>query len=140
MKAITREWLDRAVDDLHAAELLLAEESLTNMVAFHAQQVVEKSFKAILEEHDEVLVRTHSLTRLYKLVQPFHDFISPEKMDMLDRLESVYTEARYPNELGSLPSGKPTSTQAYNLLAFTRQLHERIVNLLKEENNEDEIE
>jgi hypothetical protein len=53
---------------------------------------------------------------LYKLIQPFHDFISPEKMDMLDRLESVYTEARYPNELGLLPSGKPTSTQAYNLL------------------------
>ncbi len=139
MKAITREWLDRAGDDLRAAELLLSQASLTNMVAFHAQQVVEKSFKAILEEYGETLVRTHSLTRLYKLIQPFYDFVPAEEMDMLDRLETVYTEARYPNELGLLPSGKPTSTQAYDLLAFARQLHEVIVALLQE-NSEDKIE
>lgn len=50
MKAITREWLDRAEDDLSAAELLLTRPVLTNMVAFHAQQTVEKILKAVLEE------------------------------------------------------------------------------------------
>ena len=43
MKAITREWLARAEDDLAAARLLLAQEDLTNVVAFHAQQAVEKT-------------------------------------------------------------------------------------------------
>lgn len=52
MKAITGEWLERAKDDLYAAEILLQHPELTNMVAFHAQQVVEKSLKAILEEAD----------------------------------------------------------------------------------------
>jgi HEPN domain-containing protein len=42
MKAITHEWLNRAEDDLLAAKLLLAQPELTNMVAFHAQQSVEK--------------------------------------------------------------------------------------------------
>jgi len=43
MKAITREWLDRAGEDLKTAELLLTQPELTNMVAFHTQQTVEKT-------------------------------------------------------------------------------------------------
>lgn len=50
MKAITREWLARAADDLAAARLLLTQENLTNVVAFHAQQTVEKILKAAIEE------------------------------------------------------------------------------------------
>ena len=47
MKAITREWLDRASDDLAAARLLLSQEDLTNVVAFHAQQAeVFQQFQA----------------------------------------------------------------------------------------------
>lgn len=45
MKAITSEWLARALDDLLAAEVLLTQPELTNMVAFHAQQTVEKPSK-----------------------------------------------------------------------------------------------
>ncbi len=50
MKAITLEWLARAREDLGAAELLLTHPDLMNMVAFHAQQTVEKTMKALLEE------------------------------------------------------------------------------------------
>ena len=69
MRAITREWLACAADDLAAARVLLAQEDLTNMAAFHAQQAVEKAFKAVIEEMHLDLVRTHSLTRLYELVR-----------------------------------------------------------------------
>jgi HEPN domain-containing protein len=44
MKAITQEWLDRALDDLNSIEQLLKTEHLTNVVAFHAQQAVESRY------------------------------------------------------------------------------------------------
>lgn len=47
MKPTTHEWLIRAADDLSAAQVLLFRPDLTNMVAFHAQQTVEKAFKAV---------------------------------------------------------------------------------------------
>ena len=113
MKATTAEWLARAADDLKAAEVLIAQPELTNIVAFHAQQAVEKALKAAIEEQDLGLVKTHSLTRLYEIVKHFYPMISDE--DMLERLEAVYVEARYPGNLGLLPYGKPDKEEA---LAF----------------------
>ena len=52
MKATTAEWIARAADDLKAAEGLIAQPELTNIVAFHAQQAVEKALKAAIEEQD----------------------------------------------------------------------------------------
>lgn len=120
MKAITSEWLARALDDLLAAEVLLTQPELTNMVAFHAQQTVEKTLKAVLEESEIAAVRTHSLTRLYNLIEP-HISISVDQ-DMLDRLEAVYTQSRYPGEMGLLPSGKPSQSEAQAFFSFAHQL------------------
>ena len=50
MKPITHEWFTRATDDLATAQVLLSHEHLTNMVAFHAQQGVEKALKAVYIE------------------------------------------------------------------------------------------
>lgn len=50
MKPVTREWLNRAKDDLDVIDEIIGHQHLTNMVAFHAQQAVEKIFKAIVEE------------------------------------------------------------------------------------------
>ena len=49
MKLITKEWLERAVDDLQAIAALIIQEELTNIVAFHAQQAVEKVFTLVNE-------------------------------------------------------------------------------------------
>jgi len=124
MKAITREWLDRAKDDLLAADLLLSQPELTNMVAFHAQQAVEKSLKASLEEADIATVKTHSLARLYSLLKP-HLSLSFNQ-DMLDRLDAVYIESRYPGEMGLLPYGKPTQKEAKQFYDFAQQFYEQI--------------
>lgn len=116
MKATTAEWLARAADDLKAAEVLLAQPELTNIVAFHAQQAVEKALKATTEELDLGLMKTHSLTRLYEIVKPFRPVISD--VDMLDRLEAVYVEARYPGDLGLLPYGKPDRDEVAEFYSF----------------------
>ncbi|MBK7897659.1 MAG: HEPN domain-containing protein [Candidatus Promineifilaceae bacterium] len=124
MKAITREWLARAKEDLLAAEILLAQPELTNMVAFHAQQTVEKTLKAVLEESAIATVRTHSLTRLYSLVEPHISM--PVNQDMLDRLEAVYIQSRYPGEMGLLPHGKPSQDEAKQFYSFAQQLFQEI--------------
>ncbi len=130
MKPITHEWLARATDDLATAQVLLPHEHLTNMVAFHAQQGVEKALKAAIEELDLGLVKTHSLTRLYEMVRPHYPLIVD--MDMLDRLEAVYIEARYPGEMGLLPSGKPTPEEASGLFHFANDIFQRLQASLQE--------
>ncbi len=50
MKLITQEWLDRASEDLETIEQLHQQAHLTNVAAFHAQQSVKKTLKAVIEE------------------------------------------------------------------------------------------
>jgi HEPN domain-containing protein len=52
MKKISEEWLKAAKDDLNVIERILDDEHLTHMVAFHSQQCIEKSLKAIIEEYE----------------------------------------------------------------------------------------
>ncbi len=85
---------------------------------------MEKALKAVIEELDLGLVRTHSLTRLYELVRPHYPVIGD--MDTLDRLDAVYIEARYPGDMGLLSTGKPTSDEAADLLGFANDVFQRL--------------
>ena len=49
MNPVSLEWLKSARDDLSLVEHILLDEHLTHLAAFHAQQAIEKSFKALLE-------------------------------------------------------------------------------------------
>ncbi len=69
MKLITEEWLARAKEDLDVATEIIAREHLTNMVAFHSQQAVEKTLKGIVEEFEIGFVKTHNLERLLGMVR-----------------------------------------------------------------------
>ena len=52
MKELDRNWLDYAKRDLQAAQQLATDAELTGLAAFHSQQCIEKSFKALLEFYD----------------------------------------------------------------------------------------
>ena len=65
MKQLTREWLKTALDDLAAIERLLGDPALTNIVAFHSQQAIEKTLKAIFEEKKIAFIKTHNLQSLF---------------------------------------------------------------------------
>ena len=55
MKKQVEDWILLADKDLYAAEILLKDEyPLTNIVAFHCQQSIEKCLKAFLEYAKEV--------------------------------------------------------------------------------------
>ena len=62
MKKQAEDWIFLADKDLYAAEVLLKDDyPLTNIVAFHCQQTIEKYLKAFLIENDVLIVKTHDL-------------------------------------------------------------------------------
>ena len=56
---VAKDWLKAAEDDLLTIEELKDNPNLTNIVAFHSQQCVEKTFKAILEFFDKDVPKIH---------------------------------------------------------------------------------
>jgi HEPN domain-containing protein len=129
MKPVTREWLKAANDDIIAMQLMLGREEITNLVAFHAQQTIEKSFKAVVEEYNLGNIKTHNLESLFSKIA---SLISGFDETILSELDTIYIEARYPGDLGLMPQGKPSSDEAkaYYLEAF--DVRERIESFLNQ--------
>jgi len=116
MKSLTEEWLRAAEDDLDVIERIIGEDHLTNIVAFHAQQAVEKGFKAVLEEREIETPKIHNLVTLNgKIAQLVQERFN---MTMLKTLDSLYIDSRYPGELGLLSNGRPTVDDAKSFYEF----------------------
>lgn len=126
MKQTTKDWLTAAEDDLLAAKKLNGEERLTNVVAFHCQQCLEKCFKAIIEEQGNPSVKSHDLVRLYLLAN-FQ--LAENEINLLEIINEVYIDARYPGELGLLPHGKPTVPEVENFITFCDKILSRVIEL-----------
>lgn len=110
MKQLTREWLNAAGDDLSTIEKILDNPLLTNIVAFHSQQAVEKSIKAIIEEFGVAFVKTHNLQTLMIKIEEIMPLTANELI--ISELDRLYIDARYPADLGLMPDGKPTLEEA----------------------------
>ena len=122
MKRITNDWLASAESDLSLIRVIKSQEDLTHLSAFHAQQSIEKYFKAIIEEYDLGFVKTHSLETLFNKVR---EIIHTEiEIDHLTLLDQLYVDARYPGELGLLPNGKPSPEEAKEFYSLAIQLYE----------------
>lgn len=111
MKAITSAWLSAAKDDLLAIDEIINNENLTNIVAFHSQQAIEKSFKALLEKREGVVPKIHSLETLLAKVS-CHLTIEDAEFELFEDLDKLYTDSRYPGNFALLPNGKPTFAEA----------------------------
>jgi len=125
MKQTTREWLLAAEDDLIAAKKLVGEDRLTNVVAFHCQQCLEKCFKAVIEEKGNPSIKSHDLLRLQlnATIQ-----IEESETNLLGIINEVYIDARYPGDLGLLPHGKPTIAEVKTFIGFCESIFLRITN------------
>jgi len=125
MKDTTRQWLNLVETDLRTCEKLLDDDFLTNIVAFHSQQVIEKCFKAIIEEQGLQLPRIHTVARLYGSIQNIITFSVDNRM--LQISDTVYTTSRYPSDLGLVPEGKPTNELAVQLYEFAKYIYENTI-------------
>jgi len=108
MKKLVNEWLKAALMDLKSIEKIINDEFLTPMVAFHSHQAIEKSLKAILELQQIKIPKIHKLQTLIDLV----GIDLSEKDELLQLLDELYIDSRYPENMGLLPYGKPTLEDA----------------------------
>jgi len=126
MKEQAKSWFESASSDLLVIEEIIENEFLTHMVAFHSQQTIEKILKAVLEEHEERVLKTHDLITLSEKANKFikinFDY------DVLDQMNELYIESRYPTEIGLLQNGKPTKEISNEFYNYARNLY----NLIKE--------
>jgi len=130
MRKATLQWLESAQMDLESVALIIALEHLTPVVAFHAQQCIEKCFKAVLEEHSKKVPKDHSTLRLYGLVK---ELMAVEvDTGALTDLDDLYIESRYPGNLGLLPNGKPALADAKQFLEVAEAIYNQIRQALAE--------
>ena len=122
-RELALEWLKSAEADLKTIKHILGDEALTHVVAFHAQQCVEKCLKALLEFRNRPVPKDHSTIRLYGLV--VSDLGIELNSDMLTDLDDLYIDARYPGDLGLLPHGRPTLDDARRFYQFALEVYQK---------------
>ena len=120
------EWLKTAKDDLDNISYIINVEHLTNIVAFHSQQAVEKSFKSLMEYNKIAFVKTHNLEKLYKYIENFIEV----DYETLENVNELYIELRHPGDMGLLPNGKPTLKSAKEFYEFATIVFEKVCSIL----------
>jgi HEPN domain-containing protein len=124
MKKQTENWLNTAKDDLILIKEIIRHEYLTHMVAFHSQQAIEKSIKAVLEEKEAKVPKIHNIITLKGKIEKYIKL--DIEHEIFDQINELYTDSRYPTDMGLLPNGKPsteiaekffnTATIIYNII------------------------
>jgi HEPN domain-containing protein len=93
------QWLRKAKNDLITArQTIILSEPPTDTICFHAQQGIEKSFKAQLTNNQIYFPKTHDLILLFNLVQPLVNDIS-EFAPQLAEITGFGVAIRYPDEM-----------------------------------------
>ena len=128
MKKQAEEWLKAADDDLKVIDKIIDDESLSNMVAFHSQQAIEKSLKSVLEEYESRVPRTHNLINLNDRVSQYI-ILDMDKV-VLERINEIYTDTRYPSDIGLVPDGKPSVEMVSGFYEAARYVKARILEFL----------
>jgi len=122
---LTKEWMKASEDDLILIGEIIHNEILTHLIAFHSQQAVEKSLKALLVFQNIDIPKTHSLNKLFKMCEAYIDV---KNTDLVHLLDSLYIESRYPGDMGLLPYGKPTLQDAKMFYDFAKNIYLEINN------------
>jgi len=121
------EWLKSANDDLALIKEIIDKDNFTNIAAFHSQQAVEKTLKALLEYHNSSIPRKHDLLFLKESVR---DFIEITNDDILDTLNKLYIDSRYPGDLGLMPEGKPRIEDIEKFYNYAAELYQQIQKMI----------
>ena len=133
MRSFTKEWIKASIDDLMTIEQILNNEHLTHIVAFHAQQSIEKVLKALIEEYEIDIPKIHKLIKLNKILE---DKITIDNLELLEKLDELYIESRYPGDMGLLPNGKPTIENAKEFYKFAQVIFDKVCDILNIDKNE----
>ena len=131
MKKQVNEWLRHAKIDLFSAKKLLEDEFLTQSVAFHTHQAIEKSFKAIIEDRGKRIPRIHDLEKLYGLIQELGINLNWIDEDILTQINDVYIDSRYIADVGLIPEGIPSLKKVKKFYELSEKIYENVLELLE---------
>jgi len=127
---IVKGWLIASRDDLLTIKNIISNTTLTHIVAFHSQQSIEKSLKALIESKSQKVPKQHDLLKLKELLR---NEIHIDNDDLLDTLNQLYIDSRYPGDMGLLPYGKPTIEDAKEFYEFAKEIFDTICDKLNTE-------
>lgn len=126
--ADARAWLEKALQDLRAAEVdFRADPPLIGDALFHCQQVAEKVLKGFLAWHDVVFRKTHNLEEIGFQCEEVDPTLKP-LVDELAPMTAYAWKFRYPGE-----ADVPTAEEANSALALARKVYQEILERLPEE-------
>ena len=131
MKKQAESWLKAAEDDLLVIEKIINNKDLTHMVAFHSQQSIEKSMKAILEEMGCDVPRIHNIIKLKGEIEDYFHLDIDNEIFM--QINELYIDSRYPTEIGLLPDGKPTRTVASQFYNLAQAVYQKVKYFLQKQ-------
>ena len=129
MKGSTEAWLNHASEDLEAMRVMGSNSVLAGMVAFHAQQCLEKCLKAVLEEAVGSTPRIHDLVRLHELA--IKHIALKVDIDVLRELSDLYIDVRYPSDFGLLSSGRPDIDDSSRFILFVEIVYRDIASSIE---------
>jgi HEPN domain-containing protein len=119
-------WIKKADQDLAAAEILLSNVvRLQPVIAFHAQQAVEKYLKAVLVRHQVYFPKTHNIGTLLDLVA-LCERATAAALREAALLTPFGVEVRYPGDAPELLPG-----EEMRAVDIARQTREVVNELLK---------
>ena len=126
-RIITRQWLDKAGQDMEACGILLASEPSVNYpVCFHAQHAAEKYIKALLTWRQIEFPKTHAIELLLDLLKQT-DAEMAGSLQGAAALTPYGVDVRYP---GDQP--EPNLENTRNAVELARRVKELISNRLME--------
>jgi HEPN domain-containing protein len=119
MKPLTEEWIAKAEGDFITAQRELRARKSPNFdaVCFHTQQCIEKYLKAILQEHDIAIGKTHNLVALLDKIIEIYPHLEHLRTP-LQELNAYAIDFRYPGE----SADKEIASRAVSVCRDVRQI------------------
>lgn len=125
---LAKEWLKASYIDLENIKYIIDVEHLTSIVAFHSQQAIEKSLKSLMVSQNKNIPKIHSLNKLFKLSE---NKIINHNITIVNKLDKLYMDSRYPGDMGLLPYGKPTVADAKEFYDFAQGIFNDVCDILE---------
>ncbi len=101
VRELVNEWMRRARSDLVLANMVENEKIAPEIIAFHAQQAVEKALKALLIQRQVEYPRTHIIGVLLTLCKD-SGYVLGENLEEAVHLSEFAVSARYPGEMSEV--------------------------------------
>lgn len=122
VKLEVQRWIALATEDLNSAKLLIKQvHPIIRNACFHAQQCVEKSFKAFLVSEGQQVEKTHFLLRLLTVCKSIDKEFQKYREHARD-LTDYAVQTRYPDDWREIPveEAREAVEKAEEVLSFVK--------------------